>query len=121
MSLVIPPHSIPAEQSVLGALMVAPERLADIADWLTAGDFYRRDHALIFQSITEQAAKGQPVDPVTLAEWFEGVELSSHVGGLSYLVDLAQTTPSAAPESSGWPARWRPHERPRHPPAQHPR
>jgi len=96
MSLVIPPHSIPAEQSVLGALMVAPERLADIADWLTAGDFYRRDHALIFQAITEQAAKGQPVDPVTLADWFDGVELADQVGGLSYLVDLAQTTPSAA-------------------------
>lgn len=96
MSLAIPPHSIPAEQSVLGALMQAPERLADVSDWLTAGDFYRRDHALIFQAITEQSAKGQPVDPVTLADWFDGVELADQVGGLGYLVDLAQTTPSAA-------------------------
>ena len=90
------PHMIAAEQSVLGALMQAPERLSDIADWIAAGDFYRRDHQLIFQAITELAAKGQAVDAVTLAEWFEGVELSSHVGGLSYLVELAQTTPSAA-------------------------
>ena len=90
------PHMIAAEQSVLGALMQSPERLHDVADWLAADDFYRRDHALIFQAITELAAKGQAVDAVTLADWFEGVELSSHVGGLSYLVELAQTTPSAA-------------------------
>lgn len=94
--LAILPHSIPAEQSVLGALMQAPERLADIADWLTAADFYRRDHALIFQAITEQTAKGSAVDPVTLADWFDGVDLGQHVGGLGYLVELAQNTPSAA-------------------------
>lgn len=96
MTDIVPPHSIPAEQSVLGALMQAPERLHDVADWLTSGDFYRRDHALIFQAITEQAAKGQPVDAVTLADWFEGVELADQVGGLGYLVDLSRTTPSAA-------------------------
>ena len=96
MTAIALPHSIPAEQSVLGALMQAPERLPDVADWLTAADFYRRDHALIFQAITEQTAKGSPVDPVTLADWFDGVELGQHVGGLAYLVDLAQQTPSAA-------------------------
>lgn len=96
MNAVVPPHSIPAEQSVIGALMQAPERLHDVADWLTAGDFYRRDHQLIFTAITEQTAKGQPVDPVTLGDWFESVELADSVGGLAYLVDLAHTTPSAA-------------------------
>ena len=90
------PHNLAAEQSVLGALMQAPQRLADVADWLTAADFYRRDHQLIFQAITELAAKGSAVDPVTLADWFEGVDLADHVGGLSYLVDLAHQTPSAA-------------------------
>ena len=90
------PHNIDAERAVLGGLMLDANRIHDVSDWLTSGDFYRRDHALIFQAITEQAAKGQPVDPVTLADWFAGVELGQHVGGLAYLVDLAQTTPSAA-------------------------
>lgn len=90
------PHSIDAERAVIGGLMLAPERLAEVADWLKAADFYRRDHAILFQAITEQAAAGKPVDPVTLAEWLESVELGDHVGGLPYLVELAQTTPSAA-------------------------
>ncbi len=94
--LAILPHSIAAEQSVLGALMQAPERLPDVADWLASADFYRRDHALVFQAIVELAAKGSAVDPVTLADWFDGVQLGDQVGGLSYLVDLAQNTPSAA-------------------------
>ena len=96
MTTAVLPHMLAAEQSVLGALMQAPERIHDVSDWLSADDFYRRDHALIYQAIIEQAAKGSAVDPVTLADWFDGVQLGDQVGGLSYLVDLAQTTPSAA-------------------------
>lgn len=90
------PHNLDAERAVLGGLMLDATRYHDLADWLAAGDFYRRDHQLIFQAIAEQTGKGQPVDAVTLAEWFEGVELAQHVGGIAYLVELAQTTPSAA-------------------------
>ena len=95
MTLILPKH-LEAEQSVLGALMHSPERLHDVSDWLASADFYRRDHALIFQAITEQSAKGQAVDPVTLADWFAGVELADHIGGLAYLCSLHQNTPSAA-------------------------
>lgn len=96
MNTTVLPHMIAAEQSVLGALMQAPERIHDVSDWLSADDFYRRDHALIYQAVTELAAKGGAVDPVTLADWFEGVDLSQHVGGIAYLCKLHQDTPSAA-------------------------
>ena len=75
MTTAVLPHMLAAEQSVLGALMQAPERIHDVSDWLSADDFYRRDHALIYQAIIEQAAKGSAVDPVTLADWFDGVQL----------------------------------------------
>jgi replicative DNA helicase len=96
MTEIVPPHSIPAEQSVLGALMQSPAKLAEVSDFLSAGDFWRRDHALIYQAISDESAAGRPVDPVTLSEVLDGAGLSHHVGGLGYLVELAQTTPSAA-------------------------
>jgi replicative DNA helicase len=91
-----PPTSIEAEQAVLGGLMIAPAALSKIADWLTAEDFYRRDHRLIFGAIVSLAEKGQPVDAVTMGEWFDANGLSEQIGGTGYLVSLANVTPSAA-------------------------
>ena len=56
----VPPHSIEAEFNVLGGLMLAPEKLPEVADWLEPKDFYRRDHQLVFQAILFLADKGQP-------------------------------------------------------------
>ncbi len=92
----VPPQSIEAEQSVLGGLMLRPESLALVADWLREGDFYRCDHQLIYRAIKELAHKGTPYDAVTLGEWFESMGLSEWVAGGAYLIELASTTPSAA-------------------------
>jgi len=95
-TLRVPPHSTEAEQSVLGGLMLAPERLTDIAGWLSESDFYRRDHALIYRAICELAETNQPCDAVTMGEWFEAQGIAELVGGSSYILELANNTPSAA-------------------------
>src|SRR3546814_5776976 len=85
-----------AEQAVLGGLMLAPDAYDRIADHLVDGDFYRRDHQLIYRAIRELAEKNRPYDAVTLGEWFESQGLAEQVAGGAYLVELASTTPSAA-------------------------
>jgi replicative DNA helicase len=92
----VPPQSIEAEQAVLGGLMLAPDAYDRVADLLVKDDFYRRDHQLIWQAISELAEKSRPYDAVTLGEWFDSKGLSEQVAGGAYLVELASTTPSAA-------------------------
>lgn len=92
----VPPQSLEAEQAVLGGLMLAPDALPRVADLLAEGDFYRRDHALIYRAIRELDCKAQPYDAVTLGEWFESRGESELVQGGAYLIVLATTTPSAA-------------------------
>ncbi len=91
-----PPHSIPSEQAVLGGLMLAPGALDNVADRLGEDDFYRKDHRLIWRAINELANKGMPCDAVTLGDWFESNGLVEMVGGAGYLIELANSTPSAA-------------------------
>jgi replicative DNA helicase len=95
-SLRVPPHSIDAEQSVLGGLMLAPDALDRVADRLAEQDFYRKDHRLIWRAINELANKGMPCDAVTLGDWFESNGLAEMAGGAGYLIELANNTPSAA-------------------------
>ncbi|HEX2493611.1 MAG TPA: replicative DNA helicase [Steroidobacter sp.] len=92
----VPPHSIEAEQAVLGALMLDNRTFDAIADRLVANDFYRRDHQLIFETIAELAGRGEPSDAVTLSEWLQRKGLSGETGGLVYLAGLVRDTPSAA-------------------------
>src|SRR5688572_28421013 len=92
----VPPHSIEAEQAVLGGLMLAPEAYDRINDKLTERDFYRRDHQLIYRAICEQAERNRPYDAVTLGEWFESQGQMEQVAGGAYLIELASSTPSAA-------------------------
>ncbi|MCC8799112.1 replicative DNA helicase [Xanthomonas euvesicatoria] len=94
--LKVPPHSIEAEQSVLGGLMLASETLDIVKDILVEEDFYRRDHRLIYKSICELDEKGQPFDAVTMGTWFEEQGQLELVGDGAYLIELASTTPSAA-------------------------
>jgi len=92
----IPPHSLEAEQSVLGGLMLDNRTWDAIADRLLAEDFYRRDHQLIFAAIAELAGRGEPSDAVTLAELLERKGQGSDTGGLIYLAAIVRETPSAA-------------------------
>ncbi|HEX6833848.1 MAG TPA: replicative DNA helicase [Rudaea sp.] len=95
-ALRIPPHSIDAEQAVLGGLMLSPEAWDKIADKILEEDFYRKDHRLIFRAISELSNKSMPCDAVTLGDWFDSQGLSDLVGGSSYVIQLANSTPSAA-------------------------
>jgi len=95
-ALRVPPHSIDAEQAVLGGLMLDDKAWERIADKLVEEDFYRKDHRLIFRAIAELTNKNMPCDAVTLADWFDSNKLSELVGGASYVIQLANSTPSAA-------------------------
>ena len=95
-ALRVPPHSIEAEQAVLGGLMLSAEAWDKVADRLVEEDFYRRDHQLIFRAIGQLAGQSQPCDAITLGEWFEAQGLAEQVGGSAYVIELASTTPSAA-------------------------
>ncbi len=92
----VPPHSIEAEQAVLGGLMLDNRGFDAIGDRITAEDFYRRDHQLIFESIADLASRSEPFDAVTLSEALERKALSEQTGGLIYLAGLVRDTPSAA-------------------------
>ena len=92
----VPPHSIEAEQAVLGGLMLSPESWDRISDRIVEDDFYRRDHRLIFRAIGDLSSKSMPYDAVTLGDWFDAKGLADTVGGSSYVIELANTTPTAA-------------------------
>lgn len=92
----LPPHSVEAEQSVLGGLLLENHAWDRIADVINRNDFYRHDHRLIYQTITKLLEQGKPADVVTTGEALENLGELNNVGGLSYLVALAQNTPSAA-------------------------
>lgn len=95
-SLKLPPHSIEAEQSVIGGLLLENDALDKIADILKADDFYQHDHKTIFQHITKLIERARPADIVTVAESLESTAELSGVGGIAYLGSLAQNTPTAA-------------------------
>lgn len=94
--LKIPPHSIEAEQSVLGGLMLDNTAWDQIADIVDEDDLYRRDHRLIFRAIRELASHSHPYDVITLSEWLKNINELENAGGLAYLGTLAKNTPSAA-------------------------
>ena len=95
-ALKVPPHSIEAEQSVLGGLMIDNATWDQVADQVNEEDFYRRDHRLIFRAIAALAEEGNPCDVVTLSEWLESRNQLDAAGGMSYLGALAKNTPTAA-------------------------
>ncbi len=83
-----PPHSIEAEQAVLGALMVDTKAMADVAQMLEAGDFYRYEHNLIFSAIGGLAADGVPADMISVFERLQAQGKADECGGLKYLNQL---------------------------------
>ncbi len=95
-SIKLPPHSIEAEQSVLGGLLLDNQAWDKIADLLRDGDFYRHDHRLIYRHIGKLIEQAKPADVVTVAEQLENSGELNNVGGLAYIGSLAQNTPSAA-------------------------
>ncbi|MEC4722410.1 replicative DNA helicase [Noviherbaspirillum sp. CPCC 100848] len=95
-ALRIPPHSIEAEQSVLGGLLLDNAAWDRIADFVSEDDFYRYDHRVIFQHIVKLINATRPADVITVYEALTNSGKAEEVGGLTYLNALAQNTPSAA-------------------------
>ncbi|EMR8573224.1 TPA: replicative DNA helicase [Neisseria gonorrhoeae] len=95
-ALSLPPHSMEAEQSVLGGLMLENPAWDRIADVVSGEDFYRHEHRLIFRSITKLINEGRPADVITVQEDLQRNEELEAAGGFEYLITLAQNTPSAA-------------------------
>ncbi len=95
-ALKIPPHSVEAEQSVLGGLVLDNSAWERISDQLIDRDFYRHDHRLIYRAIYTLAERNEPFDVVTLAEFLEKDGSLAQAGGLAYLGELAANTPSVA-------------------------
>ncbi|MGH6611193.1 MAG: replicative DNA helicase, partial [Burkholderiaceae bacterium] len=92
----LPPHSIEAEQSVLGGLLLDNTAWDRIADLIGTDDFYRQDHQYIFGAISRLIDAGKPADSVTIFEALRNTGRAEQAGGLVYLNSLAQNTPSAA-------------------------
>lgn len=93
---VMPPQAIEAEQSVLGGLLLDARAWDRVADVLTDVDFFTDAHRRIWRHVAMTAERGRPVDVVTIAESIEASGESSATGGLAYLGELANNTPSAS-------------------------
>jgi len=94
--LKIPPHSIEAEQSVLGGLMLDNQAWDKVAERVQEKDFYRLDHQVIFRVVADLANRGNPFDVITLTESLKSINELNTVGGEVYLFELARNTPTAA-------------------------
>jgi replicative DNA helicase len=91
----LPPHSVEAEQSVLGGVLLDASAWDKIADLIGEQDFYRNEHRLIYRHIGRLTDRAKPVDVITVAESLESNGELDKAGGLAYLGSLAQNVPSA--------------------------
>jgi len=95
VALKVPPHSIEAEQALLGALLIDNQAFDRVADLVAAEDFYRDDHRRIWRHIVRLIDASRPADVVTIAESIDASEDKDKTGGAGYLAALAQNTPSS--------------------------
>ncbi len=93
----LPPHAVESEQSILGGLIIGGESAWDrVADIVTEADFYRDDHRRIFGHIRRLAETGQVVDVLTVSDSIVATNEVDQTGGMAYLIEIANATPSAA-------------------------
>src|SRR3954465_29777 len=92
----LPPHSVEAEQSLLGGLMLDQRAWDQIADVVRVDHLYRADHRLISNAAASVIERNQPPDAVTVSEHLQRLGQLESAGGLGYLARLVQDTPSAA-------------------------
>ncbi len=91
----LPPQSIEAEQSVLGAVLIDRDTMIEIADFLKPEDFYRQAHARIYAAMLDLSERREPIDIVTVSEWLERSGDLEAIGGRAYLATLSNQTPTA--------------------------
>tara|TARA_Y100001935_G_C17292960_1_gene504508 strand:+ start:37 stop:1392 length:1356 start_codon:yes stop_codon:yes gene_type:complete len=93
--LKVPPNSVEAERSILGGLMLDENAWDSISSIVFAEDFYRGDHRQIYKCMVSLVGKNRPLDIITIAEELDAIDELKTVGGMAYLSDLVNTTPSA--------------------------
>jgi replicative DNA helicase len=91
-----PPQDIAAEQSVLGGMLISKDAIADVVEVIRAADFYRPNHATIFEAILDLYGRGEPADAVTVAAAMANTGELARVGGAGYLHTLMSSVPTAA-------------------------
>jgi replicative DNA helicase len=99
----VPPHNLEAEESVLGAMMLSADAIADVIEVLKAGDFYRSAHGRVFDTLLAIYARGESVDAITAKEELTRRGILEEVGGPLAVADLVERVPT--PASAGYYAR----------------
>lgn len=94
--LKLPPQNLEAEQSVLGALLIDKNAIINVADVVTAQDFYKPAHEKIYDAILELYGKNQPIDLLSLSSLLKEKATLKDVGGMSYLTELVNSVPTAS-------------------------
>ncbi|MGM0471835.1 MAG: replicative DNA helicase [Bacillota bacterium] len=92
----VPPHSIDAEKSTLGAMLINRDAIAKVIEILKNDDFYRQAHSTIYEAVNTIFDRGEPVDLVTVSEELRSQEALEDIGGVAYLTSLADSVPTAA-------------------------
>ncbi|MFW5934065.1 MAG: DnaB-like helicase N-terminal domain-containing protein, partial [Actinomycetota bacterium] len=92
----VPPHSLDAEVSVLGASLLSRSAASDVVEQLRPDDFYRNAHRVVFEAVRDLTATGEAVDTVTVTEWLARRDRLDEVGGPAALHDLTVAVPTAA-------------------------
>lgn len=95
-SIKLPPYSVEAERSVVGGLMLDPNAWDKVSELVVADDFYRPEHRQIFAVIAKLADESEPIDVVTIGEKLDKRGELEDVGGMTYLIEMAEATPSSA-------------------------
>src|SRR4051812_42752712 len=91
-----PPQDIPAEQSVLGAMMLSKDAIADVVEVIKPGDFYRPAHQLVYDAVLDLYARGEPADAVTVSAELTRSGQLNRIGGATYLPPRIPLVPPAA-------------------------
>jgi replicative DNA helicase len=92
----VPPHSLEAEVSVLGACLLSRSAAVEVSEFLEGEDFYRSAHRTVYEAIQDLMQRGEPVDPVTLLDLLAATDRLAEVGGAQAIHDLVSATPTAA-------------------------
>jgi len=92
----IPPYNLEAEESLIGSMLILKEAISDVIEIVKEDDFYRTSNIEIFKAIKELYAKGEPVDPITLADYLKKKNLLEEVGGRTFIHSLISNIPLAS-------------------------
>src|SRR6478672_2619004 len=90
----VPPHNLQAEESLLGAMLLSRTAIDLASELVTADDFYKPAHGHVYEAVTSLSARGEPVDPVTVAEELRRHDLLEAIGGPATLIRLQASTPA---------------------------